>query len=68
MAILLLADAISSAFRLVLYHPVIAVAFASVLQDYLILPTAFIFGAKNSPSLYMIPEDVRLTLQPYLRR
>jgi hypothetical protein len=35
--ILLLADDISSAFRLVLYHLVIAVAFASVLQDYLIL-------------------------------
>lgn len=60
--ILLLADDISAAFRQVLYHPRIALAFGSVLTRYLIIPTSLIFGAKNSPSLYMIPAEVRAHL------
>jgi hypothetical protein len=54
-----MADDISAAFRWVLYHPRCALVFGCVLKTYLIIPTALIFGAKNSPSLYMILAEVR---------
>jgi hypothetical protein len=57
--ILMLADDISGAFRRVLYNPRIALGFGSVFKNYLVIPTALIFGAKNSPSLYMVAAEVR---------
>jgi len=52
-------DDISAAFRRVLYHPDIAPAFASVWDQWLIIPVSLIFGARNSPSLYMLLGEAR---------
>ncbi|MCE2996495.1 MAG: hypothetical protein LW863_12930, partial [Flammeovirgaceae bacterium] len=63
-------DDISAAFRRVLYHPEVAPAFASVWDQWLIIPVSLIFGARNSPSLYMLLGEARghlahhLPLQP----
>jgi len=51
--ILQLADDLSAAFRHILYHPTLAVAFASVWKTYVVIPVGAIFGACNSPSFYM---------------
>lgn len=52
-------DDISAAFHRVLYHPEIAKVYAMVFQEFLVIPVGLIFGAKNSPSLYMIPAEIR---------
>jgi hypothetical protein len=57
--ILITADDISAAYRRVLYHPAMGVVFASVYNQYLIVPVGTIFGARNSPSLYMILGELR---------
>lgn len=57
--ILLNADDISSAFRRVTYNPGIAIVFASIFTDYLIIPVGQIFGSKSSPSFYMLPGELR---------
>ena len=64
--ILLSADDISAAFRRITYNPHAAVAFASVLGWFLIIPVGMIFGAKNSPSYYMKPGELRAHLARYL--
>ena len=64
--ILLSADDISAAFRRVTYNPNAALAFASVLGWFLIIPVGMIFGAKNSPSYYMLPGELRAHLSRYL--
>jgi len=51
--ILQLVDYVSFAFRHILYHPTLAVAFASVWKIYVVIPVGTIFGAHNSPSFYM---------------
>jgi hypothetical protein len=52
-------DDISAAFRRVLYHPSMAVVFASVWNTFLVIPVGMIFGAKNSPSYYMLKGELR---------
>ena len=52
-------DDIATAFHRVLYHPQIAIVYAMVFMEFLIIPTGLIFGAKNSPSMYMIPGELR---------
>ena len=52
-------DDIDAAFRRLLYHPDVAIAFASVFAEYLIMPVGMIFGAKNSPSWWCIPAELR---------
>ncbi len=56
------ADDISSAFRQILYHPDIAVAFAQVLGNYLVVPVGLIFGSKSSPSFFDLTANVRTFL------
>ena len=57
--ILLTFDDIAAAFHRLLYHPAMAPAYAMVFEQYLCIPTGVVFGAKNSPSLYMIPAELR---------
>ena len=57
--ILLSLDDIAAAFHRILYHLAIAPAFAMVFSEYLIVATGLVFGAKNSPSIYMIPAELR---------
>ena len=64
--ILLSADDISAAFRRVNYNPQVAVVFSCVLDCFLIIPVGMIFGAKNSPSYYMTPGELRAHLARHL--
>ena len=64
--ILQLADDISAAFRHILYHPTLAVAFASVWENYVVIPVGTIFGARNSPSFYMEAGEARAHLAMHL--
>ena len=57
--ILLTFDDIAAAFHRLLYHPAMAPAYSMVFEEYLAIPTGVVFGAKNSPSLYMIPAELR---------
>jgi hypothetical protein len=53
--ICLSADDITAAFRRILYHPDMAILWATVFQEFLVIPCGMIFGGGNSPSFYMIP-------------
>lgn len=55
-------DDIDSAFRRVLYHPDLAIAFAYVFMELLLMPIGMIFGGKNSPSFWSVPAEVRAHL------
>ena len=44
------ADDIEAAFRRILYHPDVAVLFAYVYSEYLIVPVGQVFGSRNAPS------------------
>ena len=57
--IILAADDISGAFRRLTYHPDMAVIFSTVFQQYLLIPVGMIFGSRDSPSLYMVPGELR---------
>jgi hypothetical protein len=57
--ILMLTDDISGAFRRVLYHPDLAVCFAAVWRNFLILPVGTIFGSGNSPGFFGIKGELR---------
>ena len=50
--ILVHADDIDSAFRQVLYHPDLAIAFAYCFLGFLIIPVSLVFGSRSSPSFY----------------
>jgi hypothetical protein len=52
-------DDIDSAFRRVLYHPVLAPVFAYVFQEFLIVPVGNIFGSKSAPSWFTILAELR---------
>lgn len=52
-------DDIEAAFRRMLYHPDLAVAFAYVFMELLIIPIGMIFGARNSPSFWCEPAELR---------
>lgn len=60
--ILQLADDVSAAFHRILYHPAMAVAFATVWKDTLVVPVGSIFGSRSSPSWYMDPGEARAHL------
>jgi hypothetical protein len=57
--IIAVADDTSRAFRQLKYHPDMAPLFASTLDEYLIIPVGLIFGAKDSPSWYMLSAEIR---------
>jgi hypothetical protein len=59
-------DDITAAFRRVLYHPDIAVVFASVFMEYLIIPVGSIFGSRFGPSWWCILGELRAHLSTYL--
>ena len=52
-------DDISAAYHRVLYHPMMGIVFAQVFAEFLMIPVGLIFGAKDSPSWYMIPAELR---------
>ena len=60
--ILVHADDIEAAFRRILYHPDVAVAFAYVYSEYLIVPVGQVFGSRNAPSFYCVLADLREVL------
>lgn len=60
--IIQMCDDISAAFHRVLYHPDVAPAFASVWQQWLIIPVGTIFGSRSSPSTYMWKGEMRAHL------
>ena len=53
------ADDITAAFCRLLYHPDMAILWATVFQEFLVIPCGMIFGGRNSPSFYMIPGELR---------
>ncbi len=52
-------DDIHAAFHRVLYHPDAAILFASVFEEFLIVPIGTIFGARNSPSFFCLLSELR---------
>jgi hypothetical protein len=52
-------DDIDAAFRRILYHPDMAIAFAYVFNDYLIVPVGQVFGSRSAPSFFSLTSDVR---------
>jgi hypothetical protein len=52
--ILLHCNNIDAAFRRILYHPDLAIAFAYVFQDYLIIPVGQVFGSRSTPSFFSL--------------
>ena len=53
------ADDIDAAFRRILYHPDMAVAFAYFFSDYLLVPVSQVFGGRSCPPNYGLLADVR---------
>ena len=45
-------DDISAAFRRLIYHPDLAIVFAYVFEEFLIIPVGMIFGSRSSPSFW----------------
>jgi len=58
-------DDLDAAFHRILYHPDMAILFASVFQDYLIIPVGAIFGAVNSPSFFSCMSELRAHLASF---
>ena len=52
-------DDIDAAFHRCLYHPALAIVFAYVFMEFLIIPLGLIFGARNSPSWWCLLSEVR---------
>jgi len=57
--ILQLADDVSAAFHHMLCDPCLAIVFATVWHNFLVIPIETIFGARNSPSFYMEAGETR---------
>ena len=57
--ILQFADDIHAAFHRLLYHPDASIVFASVFEEFLIVPVGTIFGARNSPSFFCLLSELR---------
>jgi hypothetical protein len=55
-------DNIEAAFRQVLYHPDLAIAFAYVFGGYLIIPVEQVFGSRAAPSFFSLLSDLRAAL------
>jgi hypothetical protein len=60
--ILVHADDIEAAFRRILYHPDMAIAFGYVFDDYRRIPVGKVFGSRSAPSFYCVLADVRQAL------
>jgi hypothetical protein len=60
-------DDIDSAFRRMLYHPDLAIVFAYVFQDMLLVPVGNIFGSRNAPSWFTTPAEIRAHMANWLR-
>jgi hypothetical protein len=56
--ILQFCDNIHAAFHRVLYHPDAMVVFASVFEEFLIIPVGTIVGARNSPSFFCLLSEL----------
>jgi hypothetical protein len=59
MDILLHCDDLEAAFRRVLYHPDLAVVFAYIFMDFLIIPVGQVFGSRSAPSYFSLLSDLR---------
>jgi hypothetical protein len=57
--ILMHCDDLDAAFRRVLYHPDLAVVFAYVFLDFLIVPVGQVFGSRSAPSYFSLLSDIR---------
>jgi hypothetical protein len=58
---------IDSAFRRVLYHPILAPVFAYVFQEFLIVPVGNIFGSRSAPSWFTTIAELRAHMANVLR-
>jgi hypothetical protein len=57
--ILMHVDDLDAAFRRVLCHPDLAVVFAYVFLDHLIIPVGQVFGSRSAPSCFSLLSDLR---------
>ena len=57
--ILLHCDDLDAAFRRILYHPDLAVVFAYIFLQYLIIPVGQVFGSRSAPSYFSLMSDIR---------
>ena len=57
--ILLHCDDLEAAFRRVLYHPDMAVVFAYIFLEFLIIPVGQVFGSRSTPSYFSLMSDIR---------
>jgi len=55
-------DDVDAAFRRILYHPDVAIAFGYVFGQFLIIPISQVFGSRSSPTHYGLLADVREVL------
>jgi hypothetical protein len=55
-------DDIEAAFRHVLYHPDLAIAFAYVFGNCLIIPVGQVFGSRSAPSFFSLLSDLRAAI------
>ena len=62
--ILLHCDDLEAAFRRVLYHPDMAVVFANIFLDFLIIPVGQVFGSRSAPSYFSLLSDIRQEVAP----
>ena len=60
--ILLHADDVKSAFRRILYSPEMAILFAYVFENFLIIPVGQVFGSRSAPSFFSLASDIRADL------
>jgi hypothetical protein len=59
MELLLHADDIDCAFRRILYSPELAIIFAYVFGQFLIIPVGQAFGSRSAPSFFSLASDIR---------
>jgi hypothetical protein len=52
-------DDIDAAFRRVLYTPELAIAFAYVFTEFLMIPVGQVFGSRSAPSYFSLLSDIR---------
>jgi hypothetical protein len=52
-------DLTDAAFRRVLHHPDMAVVFAYVFADHLLIPVGQVFGSRSAPSYFSLMSDIR---------
>jgi hypothetical protein len=62
MEILMHADDLKDAFRRILYSPEMAILFAYVFGDFLIIPVGQVFGSRSAPSFFSLISDIRADL------